>query len=257
MDYTILILDVNTGSSVVSVSDTAYLRSNSTSYSQHQWRALDSDKPVSHYPSILFSSIPFRWANTVSMSASGTQRVYRHTGSAYQPLITFNSLQSGDNVVNTSLYNLRSASGGYIYIQESNTYKPIGFIDSCNAPYYLVWIDNDGAMVCHRFTKSSEYSEALTRNTRVSSDDTTYVANGYAEGKWKLKSYNLTDSEYEYYMSMLNSPYIMMYDTEKQRCRYVMVTDKTLARKTFSNNKKKPVFMEINVQETTPKNYIL
>lgn len=260
LSYSIVITRIDTGASVTSSSDTVYLRSsvaNSSRFSQnYTWRAFDSDKPISHYPTITSSSNLLRWGNTLSRTSSGTAYLYRKNGNNYSTLASWSNLSSGDCTVSTLARNLRNASGEYVYVQDNSIYKPIAYLDVCPAPYYLLWIDNDGAMACHKFTNMSEYSEAITVNTRVASDDTTFTANQFVEGKWKLKSYNLTDSEFEYYMSIINSPNIMLYDSEKQKCSYVRITDKSLTRKTMPTNKKKPVFMEINLQEITPKNYI-
>lgn len=258
LPYNLIVSNPTTGATVVSASDTVYLRSyaGNNRLNQNTWRAFDGTKPISHYPVVLYSSNPFRWGNTLSMSAAGTMSLYRKNGNNYTAITNW-SVTSGDNTVNTKVYTFRNYGGQYIYCRDNGQYKEIAFIDVCNAPYYLVWIDNDGAMACHRFTPTSEYSEAITVNTRVSTDDTTFTANQFVEGKWKLKSYNLTDQEYEYYMSIINSPYIMLYNSEKQKCTYVRITDKSLARKEFTNNKNKPVFMEINLQEITPKNYLL
>lgn len=257
--YSIIIMDVDTGSSVSSGSGTAYLRgslSNNSRMQQRTWRMFDSTKPVSHYPTITSSSNPLRWGNTMSQTSNSSIYVYKKNGNSYTNLAVFSGVTSGDNVLATTVYNLRNISGEDFYVQDNGVYKVAGHIDSCNAPIYLLWVDNDGAIASQRFTNTSEYSEAITVNTRVSSDDTTYTANQFVEGKWKLKSYNLTDDEYEYYMTMINSPYILLYDSEKQQVKYVRITDKSVTRKRLVNNKKKPVYMEINLQETTPKNYI-
>lgn len=257
--YNIIISNVSTGATVTSGSGTVFLRgktSNSNRMQQRTWRYFDAEKPKAHYPTITSSSNPLRWGNTMSQTSTSTIYIYRKNGNTYTNFSSFSGVTSGDNVLATKVYNLRNISGEDFYVQDNGVYKAIGHVDSCNAPIYLQWVDDDGAITSQKFTPRSEYSEAITVNTRVSSDDTTYTANQFVEGKWKLKSYNLTDAEFEYYMTMINSPYILLYDSEKQQVKYVRITDKSITRKTMVNNKNKPVYMEINLQEITPKNYI-
>lgn len=260
LTYTLVVMTEDGNTSVYNTTDSVYLRSNSINaarFNQQTWRFFDSDKPIAHFPTVIYSSSDLRWGNTMTNPSTSTVRLYRQNGSTWNNAVTWASVGQGENALSTYLYGLRGHSGNDLYVQDNTVYRPILHIDKCNAPYYLLWIDGDGALTAQRFTSRSEYTEKITVNTRVSSDDTTYTANQFSEGSWKLKSYNLTDAEYEYYMTMIASPYILLYDSAKDRCSYVRISDKNVARKTFTNNQKKPVYMEINLDEITPKNYVM
>lgn len=214
------------------------------------YRNFDSEKPISHFPSnnqnlrlVIIGWFGASSEMTRDFILVDGERVKQYT------------VSTGTNVLNMNFADL--PIGKPLCLNDDGREKPFAVIDTCSAPYYLVWMDYDGCITYQRFTPSSEYEEEYTNNYRVASDDSRYIANGFTEGIWRLKSYNLNDKEYKYYMSMMQSPYVLLYDTARQEAKYVLPEVRSMVQKTFRNNNRKPVFFEVELKEILPKNYFL
>lgn len=214
------------------------------------YRNFDSEKPINHFPSnnqnlrlVLIGWFGSSSGMTRDFILVDGERVKQYT------------VSTGTNVLNMNFANL--PIGKPLCLNDDGVEKQFGIIDTCSAPYYLVWMDYDGCITYQRFTPATEYEEEYTNNYRVASDDSQYIANGFTEGVWRLKSYNLKDDEYKYYMSMMQSPYVLLYDTERQEAKYVLPEVRSMEQKTFRNNNRKPVYFEVEVKEILPKNYFI
>lgn len=126
----------------------------------------------------------------------------------------------------------------------------IAHFDECvgEHDYYLMWLTDNGGMQCQRFRSSSTYTEESTRNMKLSTDDMNDVANSTIKGKWKLKSDNLTDAQYDEYMAITRSPYLLLYIPKMDRVVYVNVTDTSMEKKRFQTNNRKIPYFEVNVE---------
>lgn len=216
------------------------------------YRNFDSEKPISHFPS---DAANLRLA-LIGWFGSNSRTTQDHILVDGERVVTF-SVSTGTNVINMRFNDLMQYAGKLLYLVDDGVEKPFGTVDKCSAPYYLVWMDHDGCITYQRFTPSSEYGEIYTTNYRVASDDTTFKSNAFTEGTWTLKSYNLTDDEYKYYMTMMDSPYVLLYDSTKREAKYVLPDVQSMEAKTFSNNSRKPVYFEAKFKEISPKNYFL
>lgn len=142
-------------------------------------------------------------------------------------------------------YNLFYISGNTIKYNNDVILK---IDENCIAPYYLIWILKSGSYQAQPFKGNCTYTETVTNNYKLSIDDQKDIANQTLNRKWNLKSENLTDTEYKYFMDILTSPYLLLYDSENDEAIYVNCTDNSKEQKTNSNNNGKPIFFEVNLE---------
>ena len=122
--------------------------------------------------------------------------------------------------------------------------------NSCNSPYYLMWIQNDGALNCQPFTKSSKFSISYTNKTAVDVRNAEWKISATGEAKWGLKSRTVNEDEYMDFASIFNSPYIILIDMTTGRMHYVNVSKTTYEQKTKTIKDKKPIFFELEVKSS-------
>ena len=127
-------------------------------------------------------------------------------------------------------------------------YYTVTKVDSCNKPYYLIWMTNEGGLQCQGFLKSSEFSIEYKNTDRVDMHNSEWKVNSTTTGNWKLKTQNLNDSEYKAYGDMFNSPYVILLDMENSRLHYVNIKTSTYNEKKRTRNDKKPFYYEVEVQ---------
>lgn len=133
---------------------------------------------------------------------------------------TFNRA-NGSRVIAIDLHRFETDNVNVLYSSDNGLIREILRLDNCPAPYYLCWTTSNGGFQCQPFTGASQYTEESNRNTKVSVDDMTDIANSQINGKWQLKSYNLTDAEYNEYMDITRSQYLLLYDTNIDVCTSV------------------------------------
>lgn len=138
---------------------------------------------------------------------------------------------------------LTGATEGY-YI---NNVKVVD-VDDCIRPYYLVWMQNNGGLQCQPFLKTSKFSVSYTNKTAVDIRNAEWKISSTAEGKWNLKSKNLTDEEYRQYGELFNSPYLVLLDMENNNLHYVNVSKSTYEQKQRTRKDTKPIYFEIEVK---------
>lgn len=120
-------------------------------------------------------------------------------------------------------------------------------VDKCNAPYYLMYLTQDGGFQSQPFY-NVKYSETYTTNTKITVDDNKDIANLFANGKWTLKSRNLTNTEYHEMMDIARSPYLYLYITALDKGVFVNNIDTTIEKKVNGVDNNKPIFFEINLE---------
>lgn len=119
--------------------------------------------------------------------------------------------------------------------------------DSCNSPYYLVWIQNDGALNCQPFTNTSKFSKTINNKTAVDVRNAEWKISSTETGVWKLKSRTLTEDEYKDMGQMFESPYILLLEMQTGKMWYVNITSKNYEEKKRTRTDRKPIFMEVEV----------
>lgn len=129
--------------------------------------------------------------------------------------------------------------------------EKVAQFDNCDKPYYLVWMTNSGAMQVQGFLKSSELSIDYNNNKRVDMSNYEWNFNYSVNGKWKLKSDNLSDKDYRAFGEMFSSPYLLLIDTTNGRLYYVNIKDTTYNEKHNTSGNK--IYFEINVESAEVK----
>lgn len=119
---------------------------------------------------------------------------------------------------------------------------------SCNSPYYLVWIQNDGALNCQPFTNTSTFSISYANKTAVDVRNAEWKISATGEGKWTLKSRTVNEDEYKDFASLFNSPYILLLDMTTGRMYYVNISKTTYEEKKRTRQNRKPLFFEVEVK---------
>lgn len=119
--------------------------------------------------------------------------------------------------------------------------------DSCNSPYYLVWIQNDGALNCQPFTNTSKFSKTFNNKTAVDVRNAEWTISSTETGVWNLKSRTLTEDEYKDMGQMFESPYILLLEMQTGKMWYVNITSKKYEEKKRTRTDRKPIFMEVEV----------
>jgi hypothetical protein len=119
---------------------------------------------------------------------------------------------------------------------------------SCNSPYYLVWIQNDGALNCQPFTNTSKFSISYTNKTAVDVRNAEWKITATGEAKWALKSRTVNENEYKDFSSLFTSPYILLLDMNTGRMHYVNVSKTTYEQKHKTRQDRKPIYFELEVK---------
>lgn len=137
---------------------------------------------------------------------------------------------------------------GYDYVPETVSYR-VANIDVCMERYYLMWVDRLGGVQCQPFKQNPMFKEKIAR---------TMIKNQYGQKrlgvaditpKWELKSSWITEEEYPYYESLLVSPKVILYDTEREKCIKVNVIDTDYTEKTHKNQNGNLLNFNITVEE--------
>ena len=118
---------------------------------------------------------------------------------------------------------------------------------SCDAPFYLVWIQRDGGLNCQPFTNTSKFTKNFVNKTAVDIHNASWKISSTETGVWKLKSKTLTKDEYKDMGEMFESPYVLLLDMNTGRMHYVNVTSKNYEEKKKTRIDNKPFFMEVEV----------
>jgi hypothetical protein len=118
---------------------------------------------------------------------------------------------------------------------------------SCDAPYYLIWIQNDGALQCQPFLNTTKFSKTFTNKTAVDIHNAEWKISSTETGVWKMKSRNLNDTEYKDMGQLFESPYLLLLDMNTDRMHYVNVTSKNYEEKKRTRVDNKPFYFDLEV----------
>ena len=141
--------------------------------------------------------------------------------------------------------------GQYFDPESSYSYnritKKVANVDSCPAPYYLIWMDRTGAYQCQPFTKRVDFTESIStvNVNNMQGDERPYEKD--VTPQWVLHTDWMSDDDHKAYESILTSPYIYLYDTENDLGWYVNCTDSSWTDKVYKNQKKM-FYLTINLK---------
>ena len=126
---------------------------------------------------------------------------------------------------------------------------PIGVLDECYSHYYLVWMTRSCVPVCYGFDGNTVFSQDF---------DNTYMTSKYGNdilklqtvtNKWELKSGIINKETYSVMEDIYTSPFLLLYDTQKDKYTYVKCTDNSFTRKNSIKEDKQPFYFNVNLQE--------
>ena len=75
-----------------------------------------------------------------------------------------------------------------------------------------------------------------------------WKVNSTATGNWKLKSKNLSDTDFKAYGDMFNSPYVVLLDMINSRLHYVQIKTTDYEEKKRTRIDRKPIYFSIEVE---------
>lgn len=196
-------------------------------------------EPIPHIPSN--APTGFHWGLNVYVSASTLLGIKKDTDQNY----VTTTVTKPQAVKLTPAANTKSFSLGI-----GSTYTTATIVDQCNKPYYLVWMNNTGGLQCQGFLRTTDFSINYETKKRTDMHNSQWKVNSLATGKWKMKSQNLTDAEFEAYGEIFNSPYVVLLDMVNNRLHYVTVSDTDYKEKKRTRTDTKPIFFEIEVESS-------
>jgi len=144
-----------------------------------------------------------------------------------------------DIVTGNSLYDL--TRGQAILLEagvDSMVRVKVADIDECPAPFYAIWLDRTGVYQCQPFQCNNIFSETITSSNTVNFLDEKRPYIKSVTPKWSLYTDWMDEEHYKAYESLLTSPYIYLYDTEKDLGAWVNCTTESWTDKTYKNQKK-------------------
>lgn len=141
-------------------------------------------------------------------------------------------------------------AGNTLYLTNNDTIiDTVCTIDTCYNDWYLNWLDTKGwhsvplnnveiVNDVKRTQLKNIYQEELTIKSKV-------------QQSFKIKSFKLTNEEYREYQNMLNSAFVVLYNTNNDEVFYCNITD-TNSSYIHNNNVK---FFEATLKQITNINY--
>lgn len=202
---------------------------------------------------------PVIFENIVGANATATiQNTFQTGGAAeYTPTNTWIAGNSNEYEPARQGYNYSNyvmiMSPDFTWGDEDNPSTgysvPIGVLDECYSHYYLVWMTRSCVPVCYGFDGNTVFSQDF---------DNTYMTSKYGNdilklqtvtNKWELKSGIINKETYSVMEDIYTSPFLLLYDTHKDKCTYVKCMDNSFTRKNSTKEDKQPFYFNVNLQE--------
>ena len=208
---------------------------------------------VSHYP---WKSTMNYGVSTLFTSGNATSLVLHYDkriGRDENKTISLDSKRLVKNYISlTSLYEncydrgIQYGKEGVIVIDDNDTKFCI--VDFCPAPYYLKWQDRYGSWNSYGFSGNSTYKEEFSREESTDWKGVTRPLSTTIKSSWSLSSGWVKESDVPHFESIFTSPYLSLYDTERDTLLDVIIRDTTFEEKTYYNNGKKMISLSFNVE---------
>ena len=115
--------------------------------------------------------------------------------------------------------------------------QPFAILDECPAKFYLQWQDRYGGIQSQPFTGKYVYKEDITRSSILNYTNEKKITQSVVQPKWELSTGWIAEEDYPYYESIFISPYLKLYDTEKNVTYLVTITDTSFTEKNWKNSK--------------------
>ena len=126
---------------------------------------------------------------------------------------------------------------------------PIGILDECYSRYYLVWMTRSCVPVCYGFDGNTIFSQDFENTYMTSKYGNDILKMQSVTNKWELKSGVINKETYSVMEDIYTSPYLLLYDTFKDKYTYVKCMDNNFTRKNSVKEDKQPFYFNVNVAE--------
>ena len=124
-------------------------------------------------------------------------------------------------------------------------------LDPCPADFYCIWVDRLGGTQCQPFEKRSVMKENIIISNITDYRERTRPYNKSVEYSWDLNTDWIDEKSYRTYESILVSPYIYLYDVQKDLGYWVICNQNSWTEKTVKNQKQ---LFNFNITLTANKN---
>ena len=206
-----------------------------------------ADQPTPHIPNNPPSG--FSWAQPVYVySATSTNITVISKSDNTQIDSKGRKIPQMVKLYGTETANATSTYTIGVGINPNIRYYTVTKVDSCNKPYYLIWMTNEGGLQCQSFESASDFSIGYETHNRVDMHNSEWKVNSTATGNWKLKSKNLSDTDFKAYGDMFNSPYVVLLDMINSRLHYVQIKTTDYEEKKRTRIDRKPIYFSIEVE---------
>lgn len=161
---------------------------------------------------------------------------------------------------NRTAYDARNA----IYLWSENHYQTavpgphgekepgdilIGLVDSCPAKYYATWMTTAGVPVSFGFYGNCKRLEDNTSESIISKYRQNIMKTCDNTARWSIKSGWVDGTTYDVFRDMFTSPYVILYDVERDQVHYVEMETSDWEEKT-TKELRRPLTFEFTCKET-------
>lgn len=126
---------------------------------------------------------------------------------------------------------------------------PIGVLDECYSHYYLVWMTRSCVPVCYGFDGNTIFSQDFENTYMTSKYGNDILKMQSVTNNWELKSGVINKETYSVMEDIYTSPFLLLYDTHKDKYTYVKCNDNSFTRKNSVKEDKQPFYFNVNVTE--------
>ena len=158
---------------------------------------------------------------------------------------------------NTNAQNPHTGLHSYAknWVFGKRTLQTVAILDDCPTRYYLQWQDRYGGIQSQPFTGSITYQESITRSNITNYKNQKIITQNVVQPKWELSSGWIAEEDFPYYESLFISPYLKLYDTQKDVSYLVNITNNSFTEKNW-NNTKKLLSLTLNLEAVKPQNIL-
>lgn len=130
---------------------------------------------------------------------------------------------------------------------------PVGVFDECYSRYYLVWMTRSCVPVCYGFDGNTIFSQDFENTFMTSKYGNDILKMQTVINKWELKTGTIDQNTYSVMEDIYTSPYLLLYDTLKDKYTYVKCDDNGFTRKNSVREDNRPFTFTVNLSEVHKK----
>lgn len=125
----------------------------------------------------------------------------------------------------------------------------IGVLDTCPAKYYATWMTTSGVPVSYGFYGNCKRLEDNESTSIISKYRQNIIKTCDNTPRWNIKSDWVNATTYDIFKDMFTSPYVILYDVERDEIHYVELETSDWEEKTVKELKR-PLTFEFTCKET-------